>query len=191
MCLSIGFVVLVSVCVQGGLDDMAITQSETHQPVDAIAERLNDPAVAASLVTLLDNAELLSTLVLGLGGFVERGDLIMDAVADGVNEFKASGAALAPEGMPSVAELSGLAGQLAGAAPLLTQLLDSAIVKPEMISLLNDVSEAATEGAENARKNETTVSGIRGTLKTLKDPEVAKGLGLLVEIARSLGRRMD
>lgn len=169
---------------------MAITQSETHQPIDAIAERLNDPAVAASLVTLLDNAELLSTLVLGLSGFIERGDIIMDAVADGVNEFKATGASVAPEGMPSVSELSALAGQLAGAAPVLTQLLESSVVKPETLSLLNDVSEAATEGAENARRNDTSVSGVRGTMKVLKDPEVAKGLGLLVEIARSLGRRM-
>jgi len=70
---------------------VALTEPSTSaQPIDAVAERLNDPAVAASLVTLLDNAELLSTLVLGLSGFVERGDMIMDAVADGVNEMKAA-----------------------------------------------------------------------------------------------------
>ena len=75
-------------------------------PVDAVVERLNDPGVAASLVTLLDNAELLSTLVVGLGGLIERSDTIMDSVADGVAEFKASGAALRPEGSPSIAESS-------------------------------------------------------------------------------------
>lgn len=170
--------------------DPSIRETPTHQPIDAVAERLNDPAVAASLVTLLDNAELLSTLVLGLSGFVGRGDMIMDAVAEGVNDFKAAGGATKPDGLPTLAEASALAGQLATATPVLHQLLDSALVSPEMISLLNDVSEAATEGAANAKANDTEIGGIRSLVKTLKDPEIQRGLGLIVEIARSLGKRM-
>lgn len=170
---------------------MAMTDSQTGQPIDAVAERLNDPAVAASLVTLLDNAELLSTLVLGLSGLMERGDMIMDAVAEGVNDFKASGAAARPEGMPSLSEAGALAGQLTAAGPVLEQLLSSSLVAPEMISLLSVVSEAATEGMENAKQNDTQVGGVRDAFKSIRDPEVQKGLGLVVEIARSLGRRMD
>lgn len=58
-------------------------------PIDAVEERLNDPTVAAALVTILDNAELLSTLILGLSGFVERGDTIIETVHEAVVEFKA------------------------------------------------------------------------------------------------------
>jgi hypothetical protein len=142
-------------------------------------------------VTLLDNTELLSTLVLGLSGLVERSDVIMDAVAEGMNDLKTSGAARVPDGMPSVTELSSLASQLTAATPVLSQLLDSALVEPEMIALLSDISEAATEGAASARANHTKVTGVRDALRSFKDPEVQKGLGLLVEIARSLGRRLD
>ena len=36
----------------------AAASTRSAEPIDVVAERLNDPAVAASLVTLLDNAEV-------------------------------------------------------------------------------------------------------------------------------------
>ncbi len=159
-------------------------------PADAVMERLNDPGVAAALVTLLDNAELLSTLVLGLGGFLERGDMIMDAVAEGVNDFKAArGDGTGPE-LPSIGELGAVVGELAEARPALQGVLASAMVRPDTIDLLSELSEAATEGAANARANQTRIGGLRSLLGLLRDDEVQRGLGLVVEISRSLGRRM-
>lgn len=167
-------------------NDSAATAG-TRAPIEAVAERLNDPGVAAALVTLLDNAELLSTLVLGLSGFVERGDMIMDAVAEGVQDFKA---ASKPEGAPSIAELGATAGALANTGPVLNELLSSAMVRPETIALLSEVSEAATEGVANAKANDTRVGGVRSLLATLRDDDVQRGLGMVVEISRALGRRM-
>ena len=165
--------------------------TDTHiEPVDAVRERLNDPAVAASIVTLLDNSELLSTLVLGLAGFMERGDMIMDAVAEGVNDIKvARASSAATTELPSISELATLAGQLGGASPLLGQLLDSPIARPETIGVLSALSEAAAEGMANAEQNKTAVSGAFGALRALKDPEVARGLGVFLEIAKALGKR--
>lgn len=168
------------------------TASPAHgaAPIDAVTERLNDPAVATSLVTLLDNSELLSTLVLGLGGLVERGDLIMDAVAEGVGDMKAAAASQGESTeLPSLSELGAVAGQLSSAAPLLTNVLDSSIATPETIAVLSDLADAAAEGQRNAAANNTKVDGIRGAVKTLKDPEVQRGFGVLVEIARALGKR--
>ena len=162
--------------------------THAHQPIDAVAERLNDPAVAASLVTLLDNAELLSTLVLGLGGLLERGDMIMDAVAEGVNDFKRAGGR--PEGAPSLAQLGEVVSDLGNAAPALTRITESAMVHPETIDLLSMISEASTEGARNAQSKDPEITGVISAAKALKDPEVQRGLGLVIEIARSLGRRM-
>lgn len=143
------------------------------------------------MVTLLDNSELLSTLVLGLAGFMERGDMIMDAVAEGVNDMKAaSSAGSGTTELPSVNEMATLAGQLGNATPLLGQLLDSPIARPETIGVLAALSEAASEGVENAAKNNTEVSGAFGALRALKDPEVAKGLGVFLEIAKALGKRV-
>jgi hypothetical protein len=160
-------------------------------PSEAILERLDDPAVAASLVTILDNAELLSTLVLGLSGFVERGDTIMDAVAEGMHDIKSSGVIPEDGSYPSLSEAGVAVSQLVASGPALTAVLESSMVRPETINLLSDISEAATEGAAVARENNTSVSGLRGALKLLRDPEVQRGLGVLAEIARSLGRRMS
>ena len=159
-------------------------------PVDAITERLNDPGVAASLVTLLDNSELLSTLVLGLSGFMERGDLIMDAFAEGVGDMKAAASQNGKSELPSMSELGSVAGQLSSAAPVLTNVLDSSIADPATISVLSELADATAEGRSNAASNDTRVGGIRDLRKAMKDPEVQKGLGLLVEISKSLGRRM-
>ena len=184
----------VTFCERGFIAMTAMethTVTATHQPVDAVLERMNDPAIAASLVTLLDNAELISTLVLGLSGFIERSDVIMDAVADSVAEFKASGGPLndATE-LATLREVAAVARQAAASAPLLAQILDSSMARPETVQLLSDVSDAATEGVARARANETRVTGAVAAVKTLRDPEVQRGLGVLVEISRSLGRRM-
>ena len=167
------------------------TGTATHQPVDAVLERMNDPAIAASLVTLLDNAELISTLVLGLSGFIERGDVIMDAVAGSVAEFKASGGPLSDANeLATLRDAAAVARQLAASAPLLAQILDSSMARPETVQLLSDVSDAATDGVARAQADDTRVTGAFAALKSLKDPDVQRGLGVLVEISRSLGRRL-
>jgi uncharacterized protein YjgD (DUF1641 family) len=155
--------------------------------IEAITERLSDPGVAASLVTLLDHAELLSTLVLGLGGVIARGETIMDSVAAGLHDLRGAGR---PEGVPALAEITAATRQLVDAAPTLHQVLGSSMTKPETIALLSMLSDAATEWAEAARRNHTEIKGALGALRALKDDDVQRGLGLFVEIARALGRRM-
>ena len=53
------------------------------------------------------------------------------------------------------------------------------------------LSSAVAVGAERARADGTSVLGLRAALRLLKDPEVGRGLGLVAEIARALGRRID
>lgn len=166
---------------------MTSTEPATR-PIDAVTQRLDDPAVAASLVTLLDNAELLSTLVLGLSGLIARSESIMDSVAEGVHDFRAAGGGR-PEGAPSLAEMTQVARELSDAAPVLQAVLSSAMTRPETIELLSVVSEAATEGAAAARSTDARV-GTVGLMRALRDDDVQRGLGLVIEISRALGRRL-
>lgn len=163
-----------------------------HQPLDVVKERLNDPDVAASILTLLDSAELLSVLTTGLSEFLARGDTIIDSVAGSVRELQGAtpDAATATRFRETAGELRSLAGHLTDATPSINKLLASGMLSPQMIDLLTMVSESAVEGATQAAAHDTTVRGVRGTLKALKDPDVQRGMGLLVEIAKSLGRRM-
>lgn len=188
------------------MDHDVLQRNSQTTAVDAVVDRLNDPGVAAALVTLLDNAELLSTLVLGLSGMISRSETIIGAVADGVADLRGVSAS-ADTGLPSLAEVRQLGGDLRQAAPTirhlldspvatpqtidsLAQLLDSPMLRPETVALLGTVSEAATEGAARARANDTRIHGVRGAMKALKDPDVERGLGVLVEIAGALGRRL-
>ena len=61
---------------------LGLAGGHTAEPVDAVLDRLNDPATATAMITLLDNAELLSTLVVGLAGYLERSDAVPDDDVD-------------------------------------------------------------------------------------------------------------
>lgn len=61
---------------------LGLAGGHTAEPVDAVLERLNDPATATAMITLLDNADLLSTLVVGLAGYMERSDAVSDGDVD-------------------------------------------------------------------------------------------------------------
>lgn len=171
-----------------------------HQPVDAITERLNDPAVAASLVTILDHIDLLSIVVTGLNEFFERGDTIIDSIASGVAEVRDAQAATGStfdlkgaidQAKAGAALLQDALPTLKAALPSLTKLVQSGLIDDQLVDVLGLVGKSAVDGTRNAKANATAVTGIRGTLKALKDPEVARGMGLLVEIARSLGKNLQ
>lgn len=163
-----------------------------HQPLDVVKDRLNDPDVAASVLRLLDSAELLSVLTTGLSEFLARGDTIIDSVAGSVRELQgvAPDTTSATRAREKASELRSLAGHLTDAMPSIDRLLVSGMLDPRMIDLLTLISDSAVEGAAHAADNSTTVRGVRGTLKALRDPDVQRGMGLLVEIAKSLGRRL-
>lgn len=65
-------------CTSGSTTAHRYTGGHTAEPVDAVIDRLNDPAVAAAVLTLVDNAELLGSLAAGLAGFAERHDTSID-----------------------------------------------------------------------------------------------------------------
>lgn len=154
-----------------------------------LLDRLNDPDVLSALSVLFDNAELLTTLVGGLAGLVERGDTIVESVASGVGELKTASRAQT-SGLPAVGDLAALAGALVRATPVITEVVTSPMVRSDTVALLAMVSEAAAEGAARARETPRPVTGLRSAVKSMKDPEVARGLGMMVEVAKALGRRM-
>lgn len=183
-----------------GYATMKSSLAVAQPPIEAVTERLNDPATAASLLALLDHVDLLSTLVTGLHEFFERGDTIIESLASGAAEIRnaravegvkidikgaidqaKAGAALLADALPTLRQ----------ALPALTRLVQSGVISDQLIDVLGMVGASAVEGTQHAKAKGTTVMGIRGTMKALKDPEVARGMGLLVEIAKSLGTRLQ
>lgn len=153
-------------------------------PADVLLARLDDPEVAAALLTLLDNADVLAFVVQSLDGLLRRADVISDSVESGLGDVRA----LADSARFLVEPTRKLAEQAPGIADAATALLDSGMLNRDVVTLLGQFAAAVLAGREASRRNRTTVSGIRGTLNVLKDPEVGRGLGLFVEVARALGR---
>jgi len=172
-------------------------QAIAVSPGDRLRDRLDDPKVAEALNTLLDHADLLAVLVTGLDGFVRRGDSISNTLSSAVGEFK--GASLA--GVPGAESLKGvdiqglaaslgtLSTALVGATPALNTLLTSRLTDPQAAGVLAQLGDALVEG-KAAAASEPGPKGLMGLWKVTKDKDVARGLGFLIQVARSFGRRV-
>ena len=161
----------------------------TETPSEALARRLDDPKVAESLGTLLDHVELLAVLVTGLAGLVARGDSIAEALAAGVGEFKQAAGDQVHK-LPTPEEAGQVAAQLRQSLPIINSVLESKMVEPATIQMLAELSTATRTGYEQAKATKPQVS-LFGALGALRDPEVQRGFGMLVEIGRALGQHVN
>jgi hypothetical protein len=162
-------------------------QLVAQSPADELLERLDDPRVAASLTHILDHADMLAMLIVGLDGFIRRGDTIAEAIADGVNDLRGA----AGSGS-SGADVQGLLSGVVGATPTLSALLNSRMMTdPRTASTLALLGEALVEGREEAANSPAGPTGVFGLLRALKDDDVSRGLGLLIQVAKALGRKLS
>ena len=146
--------------------------AKPEDPLDALAERLLDPKTANALNTLLDHADLLAVVVSGLDAFVSRGDTIAESLASGVTELR-------------TVQNSGN-GELVQLLAAMRQL-----TRPEVADVVGAASRSVAAASHQAASDRTRISGIRGLLRALKDPDVSRFLGFVVSIAKSFGAELD
>ena len=160
----------------------------------SLSERLSEPATAAALNELLDQAELLAFILEALGGVLQRGEVIADSVVDLLAEARK--ATLREGGGKSIAfpdllvNLSEFSVALAASTPAVTELLDSGMFRTDVVNLLSLAADAATEARSKVASGRVRVTGAMSLLKSFKDPDVQKGLSFAVELAGALGRRV-
>ncbi len=168
-----------------GAQDVASARPE----VERLLDRLEDPRTEAALHTLLDNAELIAVLVAGLDGLARKGEVIGDTIAEVIQEAKAAGRASGLDPVQTTRQLSTIIPTLADASPAINRILDSPIVEPEPIDVLSETAVALVRGLKSAQANDARV-GLTGLLRATRDPDVQRGLGFAVEVAREFGRVM-
>jgi hypothetical protein len=158
--------------------------------------RLADPQIARAVSTLLDNADVLAFLAVGLGGFLSRGEVIADSLAGGITELRGAAGAAAAGSLPKVdlpalaAGLSALSGPVVAAAPALGALLSGPLGDPHTVVTLSRLAGAVAEGRDAAEAQPVGPVGALALLRALKDEEVARGLGFLIQVAKALGRQV-
>jgi uncharacterized protein DUF1641 len=166
-------------------------------PGDDLIQRLDDPQIASSLAVILDHADLLATIIMGVDGVLRRADVIGDSVASGVNELRNLAAASngqRPWPSIDVAALSDsvtrLSAAVVDATPTLDRLLHSSLTDPQTADVLAEVGEALVEGKRAAAEDPRGPKGVFALMRATKDPDVSRGLGFMIQIARAFGRRL-
>lgn len=162
-------------------------------PVDTLVSKLDEPRVVAALNDILEHADLLAILVTGIDGFVRRGDVVSDSIAEALQEARGAdgglSSALATVDLAKLASsLASVAGALGDAGPALAALLKSDLTDPRVIDVIASGARAIAAGAEHARTERTKLSGVFSLMRTLKDDDVARGLSFLIHVLREFGR---
>ena len=159
---------------------------------ESLRARLDDPQTAAALHDLLDNVELVATLVSMVDGLLRRGEELTDNLVSGLGELRtaASGAGVDPAAVTAVAgELAALLPAVRGSLAPLQQLLEGPALQPAGVDALHTVALALGEGVAEVRATPEEGGGFRAVLSGLRDADTARGLLTLLAVARSLGRR--
>lgn len=174
-------------------------------PADRLRERLDDPAIAASLHTLLDHADLLAILVAGLDGMIRRGDEISESLSSAVQEVRGPAASFTAN-LPGfdearselrgvdvqslVVNLAALSRSLMDATPVMNTLLHSPLVDPQAAEVLAELGQALVDGKAAADADPGGPKGIFGLWRVSKDKDINRGLGFLIQVARAFGRQL-
>lgn len=163
-------------------------------PADPLLSKLDDPRVTAALSDLLDHADLLAVLVVGLDGLFRRGEEVNGALgltlrqlrdATGLDEL---GSLDLPKLANSLVTLSGL---MSDVAPTLEALVKSDLSDERMIGVVSLAARAVIRGSEQAKAEPVKASGVFSLMKALKDDDVARGIGFMIQVARAFGQELE
>jgi len=182
---------------------MTLSPSREETAQQALADRLNDPAVANALSSLLDHADLLALLVVGLDGFIARTEVIGDNLVDGIdelrgaaqNEERASGLdvqALAEAGKSLARSLPKAAPGIAAAVEsgALEKLVASGVLGEESIDQVALLGRGLARGAGAYATRPVEVGGTLSLLRLLKDPDISRAISYFATVAKSIGQEL-
>lgn len=106
-----------------------------------LRRRLNDPDTVESLLQILDKLDVIALTVTSIDGFLQRGDVIMDNVSDGVEELRAASAASEVDWAETAGAMAHSLPDLAVALPQLTASL------PRLVALVEQLNDPETAAA--------------------------------------------
>ncbi len=163
-------------------------QLVARSPADDLLARLEEPQVLAALNNLLNHADLLSMLVVSLDGFLSRGDVIADSLSEAIGDFRGV-AGGNPAASFDAMGLMTTVGKLGAATPAINAVLTS-MTDPRAIDVVTALTDSVAEARENAAKAPAAPTGIFGLMRALKDEDVSRGLGFMIEVAKAFGQRL-
>ena len=180
---------------------MSSSREETAQ--QALADRLHDPAVVNALTSLLDHADLLALLVVGLDGFIARSEVIGDNLVDGIDELRGAAQYEESDSGLDVRALTdagkSIARSLPQAAPciaaaiesgVLEKLVASGVLGEESIDQVALLGRGLAKGATAYATRPVEVGGPLSLLKLLKDPDISRAISYFATVAQTIGQEL-
>ncbi|WP_322512843.1 DUF1641 domain-containing protein [Chloroflexus sp.] len=178
----------------------------TNQPAfQRLLATLSKPQTLAALDRLLGQSELLAFLVSALDHLLARGDELTDNIRSAIEELRATVQTrdITPDKLidafitflPYFPRLVAVAPNFIRviekiepfiASEEFDALLDSGVFHPETVQLVGEAGDAFVASREALRQSPKPV-GLFGLLKALRDPDVQRAAGLIVEFGRRFG----
>jgi hypothetical protein len=158
--------------------------------LDEMREPLNDPETVTSLKHLLEMvpklvavADILEQFLAGSTRFAENLNDIVQTARDAAEKAW-------PE-MSSRQGLLDLPGEILAVVenPALRRLLGSRVLSDDALDVMDKVADATIEAHRRSVTADLSVGRI-GAFRALGDPDVQRGLGLAIELARTLGQEL-
>jgi len=160
---------------------------------DVLFQKLQDPQVVHSLVSLLEKSQVLND-------FLERGEGMLNSITKGVGELGRVGVGTLSKTFESIDldELKSAGQNLQGMIPALRDfarelgsLKDAGFFEPEVMSIIGRTGRAMSAAARDPEAHSDESRGIFSLTGLLKDPDISRTLNFIVSFARHFGGDLD
>jgi hypothetical protein len=156
---------------------------------DLLLEKLQDPKVAESLVSLLEKSQVLNE-------FLERSEVMLNSITKGVGQLGRAGVATLSKTFQSVEldDIKSAGGQLQTMIPAVRDLMgelgslkESGFFDPDVVKLFSRTARAMSAAARDPDAHSDDTYGIFSIGSLLKDPDIARTLNFFIAFARHFG----
>ena len=160
---------------------------------DLLLEKLQEPEVVRSLVSLLEKSQMLND-------FLERGEVMLNSVSKGVSELGRAGVASLSKTFEAVDldELKTAGQNLQAMIPAirdfareLGSLKEAGFFEPEVVGIIGRTGRAMAAAARDPEARSNQGYGLLSLPGLLKEPEVARTFNFIITFARHFGGDLD
>ena len=167
--------------------------SASGRSADLLLEKLQDPQVVHSLVSLLEKSQVLND-------FLDRGEVMLNSITKGVGELGRVGVETLSKTFESVDldELKAASQNLPAMIPALRDLARelgslkaAGFFDPEVVKIIGQTGRALSAAARDPEARSDQGYGLLSLPGLLKQPEVARTFNFIISFARHFGGDLD
>jgi len=160
---------------------------------DVLLEKLQDPQVVHSLISLLEKSQMLND-------FLERGEAMLNSVSKGVGELGRVGVTSLSKAFESVDldEVKAAGQNLQAMIPAMRDLVrelgslkEAGFFEPEVVKIIGRTGRAMSAAARDPEARSNQGYGLLSLPGLLKEPEVARTFNFIISFARHFGGDLD